>query len=201
MKLRLDQVLRERGISATTVAKQTGLTDAYISQLRNHHRQPSPATLLKLAEALNVPMSALVENETRHVPVVGRIGAGAQVILVDAYAKGDGLFHIICPQDMIPASIVAVEVVGESMAPLVEPGDILLFTRHFLGVDPRVLNHVGICETDDGRALLKQIKPGREPGTFDLFSINPTHPPEYGARLVWAAPYRRHLRQDDIGRA
>jgi phage repressor protein C with HTH and peptisase S24 domain len=154
--------------------------------------------LQDIATFLDVPIRSLYVNEQR-IAVAGRVGAGARVELVDSFAKGDGLYHIICPDDLLATGIVAVEVTGTSMEPLIFEGDILLFTRNFIGIDPTALGRVGICETEDGRALVKQIKLGREPGTFDLFSFNAaSNGPEYGVHLKWAAPYRRHLRAEDV---
>jgi phage repressor protein C with HTH and peptisase S24 domain len=157
--------------------------------------------LSKIVDALDVDPSEVFER-LRKIAVAGRIGAGASVLLVDSYAKGDGLYHITCPDDLPSTGIVAVEVQDNSMEPLIKEGDVLLFSRHFIGIDERVIGNVGICETADGRALVKQIKPGRDPGTFDLYSFNTaSNGPEYGVRLKWAAPYRRHLKAEDVDKA
>jgi len=162
-----------------------------------HNKKPSSKLIATLANALGVAPGAIFDTR-QPVAVAGRVGAGSAVELIDAYAKGDGLYHVAAPDDLPSSGIVAVEVKGDSMSPLIEEGDIIFFTRHFLGVHEDVLGHVGICQTQDGRALVKQIRAGREEGTFDLFSVNPANPPEYGVKLVWAAPWRRHLRRQDV---
>jgi phage repressor protein C with HTH and peptisase S24 domain len=200
MKIDLGRLLHRRGMSQRELAERIGKTDGFISQLKNGKREASPETLEAIADALHVSLAELL-TERRSVAVAGRVGAGAQVQLVDAYAKGEGLYHVVCPSDLPSRGVVAVEVSGDSMAPMIEAGDILIFSRHFIGVDEHALHRIAICETEDGRALVKQVRLGRDPGTFDLFSVNSAqHPPEYGVRLRWAAPYRRHLQKEDIER-
>lgn len=198
MKLRLKQILSERNLKQRWLVEQLDLSPGYVSHLVNNQKLPSPALLSQIAEVLDIPSNQLIDADRHPVAVAGRVGAGHQVELVDSYAKGDGLYHVAAPEDLPASGIVAVEVSGESMSPMFEDGDILFFSRHFIGIDEAVLGSVGILATEDGLAMVKQIKPGREPGTFDLYSVNPTVPPIYGARLSWAAPWRRHLRKQDV---
>ncbi len=184
-------------MKARDLADAIDISQPYLSQIETGKRRPSAALLQDIATVLDVPVAALYAND-RPVAVAGRVGAGATVELVDAYAKGDGLYHVACPDDLPASGIVAVEVQGDSMSPIIQSGDILFFTRHFVGVDENAINHVGICETTDGRALVKYIRPGREPHTFDLHSANNSNQTEYAVHLKWAAPLRRHIAQQDI---
>ena len=198
MKLKLGDLLKRRKMSQTALADAVGVNKSFISELVSGKKTPSLKTQRAIAAALEVDIGQIFASE-RSIWVVGRVGAGSHVELVDAYSKGDGLYEIRCPDDLPSDSTVAVEVDGMSMAPLIRPHDILIFSRSFLGVDESAINRVAICGTRDGRALVKHIKPGRDPGTFDLFSFNSDHSgPEYGVELAWAAPYRRHLQAKDI---
>lgn len=197
MRKRLKQILKDRGITQSALADAVGVNKSFMSDLIAGKKNPSMDTQQAIAEFLDVQIGAIFGHK-RPVAVAGRVGAGASVELVDSYAKGAGLYHIAAPDDLPASGIVAVEVIGESMLPLIEEGDIILFSRTFMGIDQNAVGHVGICETEDGRALIKLIQPGREAGTFDLFSLNPNIPPEYAVRLTWAAPYRRHLRRMDV---
>lgn len=202
MKLRIREHRKRAGLTIEQLANLVDKSPGYISMIERgaHAKKPSTDLLVLVAHALHVSASALI-SDPRPIAVAGRVGAGAVVELVDAYAKGDGLYHIACPDDLSAHGIVAVEVVGESMLPLIRAGDVLLFSRHFIGIDPAALGHVCILETADGRALVKELRKGRDPGTFDLFSLNTAaNHPEYGVRLLWAAPYRRHLRRADVER-
>lgn len=197
---RIAEVRKSKGMSAVELADRINISQPYLSQIETGKRRPSGALLQDIATVLDVSVRQLYTLD-RPVAVAGRIGAGADVELVDAYAKGDGLYHIACPDDLPATGIVAVEVTGTSMQPLIQPGDVLLFSRHFIGIDESAIDRVAIIETEDGRALVKLLRRGRDPGTFDLYSANAaTNAPEYGVRLKWAAPYRRHLRGEDVER-
>ncbi|MDO5658318.1 MAG: S24 family peptidase [Paracoccus sp. (in: a-proteobacteria)] len=193
----MGKILLDRGIKQRWLADELDTSPGYISNLISGKKLPSPKMLARIAEVLGVPSSMII-SDSGAVAVAGKVGAGAAVDLIDAYEKGGGLFHVAAPDDLPPSGIVAVEVEGDSMLPMIEPGDIIFFTRHFYGVDPAVINSVGICQTEDGRALIKQIRQGREPDIFDLHSVNPATPVEYGVRLLWAAPWRRMLRKQDV---
>lgn len=199
MRLKIRELRQAKGLTIEQLAEMVDKSPSYVSMFERgaNGKKPSSELLQQIAAALDVSPGALF-SEDRPVAVAGRVGAGHQVELVDSYAKGDGLYHVAAPEDLPASGIVAVEVSGESMSPMFEDGDILFFSRHFIGIDEAVLGSVGILATEDGLAMVKQIKPGREPGTFDLHSVNPTVPPIYGARLSWAAPWRRHLRKQDV---
>lgn len=197
MKLDIKSAINRRGMKQARLAETLDMSPGYISSIINNQKTPSLEVLEKIATILDVDIGALYQKD-RTIAVAGRVGAGSVVELTDAYAKGGGLFHIECPEDLPATNIVAVEVVGDSMVPLIQPHDILLFTRHFWGVDEAAIGKVSICETEDGRALVKQILLGREKGTFDLHSANNTNQTEYGVRLKWAAPMRRHITKEDI---
>ena len=155
------------------------------------------------ARAFRVPADWLLWGGNPKAPtiaVAGQVGAGASVELVDAYAKGGGIFHVEAPANIDPHGVVGVEVVGDSMVPIIQPGAVLLFTRHFEGVDPMDLGHVVICETDDGKVWVKQIRQGRDPGTYDLHSARDGLDPIYGQRVRWAARMRLLIPPEDVRR-
>jgi transcriptional regulator with XRE-family HTH domain len=196
-KLKIQRILKRRGWTQTKLAEAVDVTRGYMSMLVSGKKVPSLEILERIADALDVDIGALYGP--RETPVAGRVGAGASVELVDAYPRGDGLYHVACPDDLPARDVVAVEVTGDSMLPLIRPGDILFFSRFFMGVDGDTLNRVGICATEDGRALVKLIRPGRDKGTFDLYSANDSAAaPIYGVRLKWAAPLRRHIASEDV---
>jgi transcriptional regulator with XRE-family HTH domain len=52
------------GHTKTSLAKASGFSLSYISDLESGHREPNPALTLKLAQTLNVPVS-YIEKEDR----------------------------------------------------------------------------------------------------------------------------------------
>ncbi|APZ53719.1 putative phage repressor [Salipiger abyssi] len=131
-------------------------------------------------------------NGPRTIAIAGKVGAGAQVPVFDAYAKGAGP-QVECPPGLSPHGVVAVEVEGDSMEPVYSAGDLLFYTRDsHEGVPSEVLGKRCVCEDETGMGWVKVLREGREEGTFDLHSFNDTSPTKYGVRLKWASPVRLH---------
>lgn len=58
-KLRLKEILEERGISAYRLAKDSGIDISLIHQYKHNRRVPRADNLRKIAKTLNVPMDDL----------------------------------------------------------------------------------------------------------------------------------------------
>lgn len=126
------------------------------------------------------------------VAVAGRVGAGDEVPLADAYAKGAGLYHVARPSELAGKQVVAVEIEGTSMLPTYAPGDLIFYTRENQGVTVDVLGRVCICETADGNAYLKTVRQGDAVDRFNLYSLNIDTPIIRNANLKWAAKIILH---------
>lgn len=198
--LDLRRYRQAKGWTIEELAGRVGLDAGTISRIETGKRWVTEETLSKLAAELGISPRDLIAAQHHPVAVVGKVGAGTRVELVDAYAVGAGMYHVEAPPDVDPSDVVAVEVAGDSMMPLIQPGAVLFFARRFEVVDPSDVNRVVILETDDGLALVKQIRPGREPGTFDLYSANAGTDPIYGQRVKWAARLRRIVPPEDVRR-
>lgn len=159
---------------------------------------------MRVAEAFGVTLddfyAGRLGDAASTIPVVGHVGAGAEIDLFDAYEKGDGHYRIGCPPQLSPRGMVAVEVVGDSMSPIYLPGAVLFYTRATLGVPTEAIGQICICEDESGKAWVKQLRQGREEGTFTLISLNADHDHRHGVRLKWAAPVRFSLPQEFVRR-
>jgi transcriptional regulator with XRE-family HTH domain len=60
---RLHALRRERGVTLSELAAQTGFSAAHLSRLEKGERQPSIAALLHLARIYGVPVSTLVDDQ------------------------------------------------------------------------------------------------------------------------------------------
>lgn len=117
------------------------------------------------------------------VPVVGHVGAGQEINLVDDHAKGAALDYVEAPPESSP-SMVAVSVRGDSMYPVYFEDDLLYYDRH---VEPETL--IGrrcVVKTQDGRILIKTLRRGSAPGLYTLESTNAA--PIEDIALEWVAP-------------
>lgn len=188
MKLRIRQLRRERGLTLEELAELAGISRSYLNELELGAKTINANRLEQVARALEVPPESLFVASLTPISIAGRVGAGAQVPLVDAHEKGDGLYHVACPPQLSPHGIVAVEVEGDSMAPMYQPGHVLFFTR---------ANHEGVAEEDiglpciiedaDGMAWVKLLKRGSAPGLFHLISLNPSADSVWDKPIKWAA--------------
>lgn len=205
---------------------QLGLTDNALSLraglsrdgIRNWRRrteggEEAGATVTALAgvaSALGVSETWLIHGigegpDRPSIAVAGQVGAGAAVPLVDAYAKGDGLFRVAAPAQLLrhgpPRGIVAVEVEGDSMVPMYQPGDVLFYTRAtHEGIPEEDIGRPCIVEDAEGNAWVKQVKRGDEPGLFHLISLNPTSETRHNQRIKWAARVRLALPAEMVER-
>lgn len=213
---RIAKRANELGLSEAGLSKAAGLSKDGIRNWRRRFEAgdevagANVSSISKVATALGVSELWLlhgIEDAQSIRPVVstiavaGRVGAGAKVDLVDAYCKGDGLYHVICPPQINPHGIVAVEVAGTSMIPTYEPGSVLFYSRDAVGVPVEAIGRICVCEDESGRAWVKQIKVGAEEGTFSLISLNPEAENMHGVRLKWAAPVRFSLPREYVRRS
>lgn len=151
----------------------------------------SAEEMLLISEITGFPLPADA-GAPPTISIAGKVGAGAQVPVFDAYEKGDGP-QVECPPGIGPHGVVAVEVEGDSMEPVYSAGDLLFYSRNgHDSVPDEVIGHKCVCEDVDGMGWVKQVKAGDEPGLFHLLSLNPTGANMWNVRLKWAARVRLH---------
>ena len=117
------------------------------------------------------------------IPLVGFVGAGAEILPIDDHPKGGGLDEIPAPAGH-EGSSVAVEIRGDSMFPL-KPGWRLVYARERDGVPMEALNRLCVCRLRDGRMLVKELQRGSRKGVYRLVSWNAA--PIEDVALEWAA--------------
>jgi len=118
------------------------------------------------------------------VPVVGYVGAGAEVYPVDDHPKGAGLDLV--EAGSLPENSVGVMIRGDSMYPF-EEGWVLIYRRDRDGVPSSCLNQLCVCKVaHDGPTLIKRIRKGSRARYFTLESWNAA--PREDVELEWAAP-------------
>ncbi|KPD10355.1 phage repressor protein [Phaeobacter sp. 11ANDIMAR09] len=191
--------IKNTGKSMRQVALDAGVS---YEQLKNLAQGKSKSTnvddAVRIAASFGISLEDFLEgrmspsSEVPTIAIAGKVGAGAQVPVFDAYEKGDGP-QVECPPGLSPHGIVAVEVEGDSMEPIYSDGDLLFYTRNGHDAVPSEdIGHRCVCEDEDGMGWVKQIKPGDEPGLFHLISLNPGANNIWNVRLKWAARVRLH---------
>lgn len=201
---RIEALIAERGTNPRAVALAAGMSPTGVRDIITRKtKNPTFANLQKIASVLDVDVIHLIGSTSpaaSTIAIAGKVGAGAQVPVFDAYPKGDGP-QVECPPGLSPHGIVAVEVAGDSMEPVYSAGDLLFYTRHAHdGVPAEAVGHRCVVEDDNGMGWVKQVKAGDEPGLFHLISLNPGANTMWNVRLRWAARVRLHWPADLVKR-
>jgi hypothetical protein len=194
---RIESRLAALGLSAHAASVAAKKPDA-IRNLRRavqngDRRGVTTDTLRALAPVLQTSAAWLLEGAsvpaTSPLRVVGRIGAGAEILPEFEQLPAGGLYedgvHEIEIALPLPSQAVAFAVEGDSMWPRYNAGDIVICDEgeH----DPALIGgREAAVRTADGKRYLKTIRPGAKPGTFDLESHNA--PPIRDVAIAWASP-------------
>ncbi|AUQ64410.1 XRE family transcriptional regulator [Phaeobacter inhibens] len=180
------------GLTQEDMADRLEISTGLYNGLEKGKRRMNETYMEGIANILGVAVSDLIIEDRPTIAIAGKVGAGAQVPVFDAYEKGDGP-QVECPPGLSPRGVVAVEVEGDSMEPVYSAGDLLFYTRDSSdGVPGDVVGHRCVCEDADGMGWVKQVKAGDEPGLFHLISLNPTGSNAHNVQLIWAARVRLH---------
>ncbi|WP_199756631.1 S24 family peptidase [Paracoccus sulfuroxidans] len=194
-------ILESEGHKMKPLSIAAGMGESGIRDLFRYASAPKVSNAYAIARELSRSVDEIIEiglsgqitkfHPPQSISIAGRVGAGAQVPLVDHTADG-GLFQVAAPAQLLRNGTArdfgAVEVEGDSMAPMYQPGDILFFARHTHdGIPDEDIGRPCIVEDADGMAWVKQVKRGAEPGLFHLISLNPDAETRHNVRIKWAA--------------
>lgn len=189
------RALRElNDMTIEELAEKAGLSVSYVSRLEKGERNLSVKNMNLLAHALRVDPAELLQSPKptakRSAAVMGRIGAGAEILPDEEQVPPDGLYEIetMFP---LPEDAIAFEVSGDSMWPRYDAGDIIICWRQGNSAHD-VLGWEAAIKTADGKRYLKRVLKGSDTDTFDLESHNA--PPVRGVRIVWAAAIQSVIR-------
>ncbi|MGO8845956.1 MAG: helix-turn-helix transcriptional regulator [Methylocella sp.] len=196
---RIESRLKAVGLSAHAASLAAKRPDAIRNlkrAVKNHDRRGvTTETLMALAPVLKTTAAWLLEGVGEPTPgnivqVVGRIGAGAEILPEFEQIPPEGLYEIEVPFP-ISNDAIAFQVEGDSMWPRYDPGDVIICWRQGTNVD-EVVGWEAAVRTTDGKRYLKRIQRGGSTGTFDLESHNAA--PIRGVRIEWAAEIKGVVR-------
>lgn len=191
---RIRELRDERDMTIEQLAEKAGLSVSYVSRLESGERNLSVKNLNLFAHALEIePKEILAITAARKpnvVAVMGRIGAGAEILPDDEQIPPEGLYEIETPFPL-PEEAEAYEVKGESMWPRYDDGDIIICWRQG-NIPEEMLGWEAAVKTSTGHRYLKRVLRGAEKGTYDLESHNA--PPIRSVQLVWVAAVQSVIR-------
>ncbi len=200
----IDRLAQRFHLSPSALAKQSGLDPTSFNRSKRvsadpdaRPRWPSTESVAKVLAATGVTFSefaALAEKDhaprRRSVPLLGLAQAGADGFFDDAgLPVGEGWDEVDfpgAPED----GAYALEVAGESMAPLYRAGDRLV-------VSPAAQVRRGdrvVVKTAEGEVMAKELV-RMTANKLELASLNPDFPPRtlerkhvaWVARILWAS--------------
>ena len=145
----------------------------------------------RLAQLARVTKGYVRDGDTssRLAPVIGYVGAGAEVYPPDNDVHLGGI--------EVPASwmdAVALEIRGDSCLPVYAEGG-LIVVRGEQRFDPEeALRKMCVLELEDGRGLVKELRRTADPHHFDLWS--PNSAPIEDVRIASARPVKAYFPPD-----
>jgi transcriptional regulator with XRE-family HTH domain len=139
----LRREMERRGIKAKRLAKAAGLGETAVRDILEKVDDPRVGTLIKIADALDIPASSLFGSQ---VPVLGKIGAGGCILFEEADEP-----ELVDRPPGAGGKLMALKVAGDSMMPVYRDGDIIYVHRDHEGVRPEYLGEECAVHTDRRR--------------------------------------------------
>jgi phage repressor protein C with HTH and peptisase S24 domain len=191
--------LAELGRNPFEAARIGGLERSYVNDILIEKKLTvRPDKMLALARGLDMAASELfpelsgeVVNQTK-LKVMGRVGAGQEILPEFEQIEPDGLFEIVADV-ALPEGAIAFEVEGNSMWPRYDPGDVVICWREGTNLS-QVIGWEAAVQTSDGKRYLKKIVAGDKPKTFNLESHNAET--IRSVKLIWISEVGTVVRQN-----
>lgn len=163
------RILEESGWSQVRLAEECDTTQSSVSRWLDGS-EPSGSTLERLKElAFSLGILESARSGQTKVALVGLIGAGA--VIDTAHADDNGDEWVDLPFSL-PDELIAFEVVGESMLPVYESGEIVVCLRNQVRATDDYVGKRAAVRTADGARYIKRIMRGPRKGRYDLESWN-----------------------------
>lgn len=178
IKAALRRAMERRGIGAKPLSTEAGLGETAVRDLLLA-KDIKVGTLQRLANVLEVGVDDLIGAQS--VPLTGRIGAGGTIIFEEL-----GTDHLMPKPPGFSGPLEALEVIGDSMWPKYNSGDIVYISKSLDGVLPKYIGEFCAVRLDTGETYLKQLVRGDRPGRFTLRSLNAAD--IENVAVEWATP-------------
>lgn len=183
----IEAEMKRKGFSRRSLSSAAHLSESAVRDLLTRVDNPGIGTLRKVAEALEIPVDALT-GAALQVPVAGKIGAGGEVLFSidpDAELYDNGVQMVPRPP-LVSGRLMALEVVGSSMLPKYEAGEIIYVRAPIHGgiFDDAIGSYCAV-RTAEGGTYLKVLTRGDQEDRFTLRSLNA--PDMTNVEVIWAS--------------
>lgn len=184
----IERAMKLRGFSKRSLSKKAELSESAVRDLLSRTDNPGIDTLHRIAEALEMPTDQLTGAALK-VPVLGKIGAGGEILFTgcpDQEICDPDSYQMVPRPPMVVGRLMALLVVGASMLPKYEDGDVIYVRRDHDGLLPSYLGKHCAVRTADGGTFLKMLSAGSQAGCYTLRSLNA--PDMENVEVEWASP-------------
>lgn len=170
------KVLEVSGLKQAALGKKIGVSQGTISKWMKDEHSPNLDQWARLAVFANryPNLREAVKGWafTSAVPIMGYIGAGAEISPDFEQVPSEGLEQVDLPFS-VSADMVAFRVKGDSMIPVYRDGDVVLvWSEQRNTADAYCYADEVAVKTAEGNRYLKEIQPGQRKGHFNLVSHN-----------------------------
>lgn len=184
-----------KGWSQTDLGRRAHQSQSAISAWEKGEREPGRDVVARLARELSVDPRSLevddfVEGEEALVPIIGTVGADPTGLVIRTANQDD--YGMVDPPTGGTSKSVALLVEGHSMGKIIEDGSLIYFENQETPPSADLLGQKVVVqlagdgdESTDPDVLVKILRRGNKPNTFDLESIN--GPTLEDVKVRWAA--------------
>ena len=173
----LDVAMIERGLEKTGKSKgglaaAMGVRPGAVSEILGGERLVKASEIIPIMEYLELNLA----------PIMGRVGAGAVIEPDYEQVPPEGLGDIALPFPIMEET-VAFEIVGDSMLPKYESGDVIVVYKDQRHPLSSFYGEEAVVRLKTGERYLKTIVRGKSPSVVNLTSFNAK--PIVGVKLEW----------------
>jgi repressor LexA len=173
----LDAAMIERGLEKTGKSKgglaaAMGVRPGAVSEILGGERLVKASEIIPIMEYLELNLA----------PIMGRVGAGAVIEPDYEQVPPEGLGDIALPFPIMEETI-AVEIVGDSMLPKYESGDVIVVYKDQRHPLSSFYGEEAVVRLKTGERYLKTIERGKSPSVVNLSSFNAKQ--IVGVKLEW----------------
>lgn len=185
---RLKKLRTARYATATEAARAMGIpAPTYLGHENGTTPIPRPAAI-RYTKFFRTTLEYLLlgrgsADGRQQVPIVGYVGAGAEIYPFDDAPLGDGFEQVDAPPGEIDC--VAVRVRGTSQYPMLLDGWLLFYRKDAQGVFEQDVGKLCVVRIKDGPTLVKTLRKSAKKGLWRLESWNAE--PMEDVVLIWAA--------------
>ena len=173
----LKALRKQSGLTQVEVAKRLHLSQGTVTHYENGRRVPDIGTVKKFADLYGVSVDYLLDTRkakrpTKKIRIYGDVAAGQPIGAMDTSDFDDPRDWCEIPADMADkADYFALRIKGDSMAPRMQEGDIVIVKRQPCADS----GDVCVVLVDNENATCKKIKKTEEGLT--LIGLNPAFTP------------------------